>query len=299
MEGQDIFKRARLIGEDKEKGAAELTSEAVSLLHEAGRSIKDASILKELCTTLLKQKPSMAPMINLINGALLEIDGGGSLEEYSSMFSTKFKESKEKVTSNGAELIENGYRVMTYSNSSTIIETFKKAVSSGKKFEVIISEARPVREGVLMARAVRDLGLSVTLVADSALFQEMEGVNLVMVGADSLSPQYLINKIGTRGLASQARLLGKDMIAVASSEKVLPSDIDNYRKEYRPPNEIVSDREGINVVNYYFDQTPLHLISKIVTEKGPMGPFEIIQVAKTKKVHPIVSEHFGAGKGDD
>jgi len=165
-------------------------------------------------------------------------------------------------------------------------------VDDGKDFEVILSEARPVREGILMARILKDLGLSVTVVADSALFQEMENINMVMVGADSLSSQYLINKIGTRGLAAQARLLGKDMIAIAGSEKIIPSGIDNYRKDFRPPNEIVTDREGFNVVNYYFDQTPLHLITKIVTEKGLVGPFEIIQAAKEKMVHSSVMEFF-------
>jgi len=173
-----------------------------------------------------------------------------------------------------------------------MIETLKRAFDEGKDFEVILSEARPVREGILMANILKDLGISTILVADSALFQEMEDVNIVMVGADSLSPQYLINKIGTRGLAAQARLVGKDMIAIAGSEKIIPPGIDNYRKDRKPPSEIVTQFEGLKVVNYYFDQTPLNLITKIVTEKGTMGPFEIVQEAKDKTLHPRIKEYF-------
>ena len=291
-EGEDLFERVREIENDRERGAVELTLDAAMILHAAGISVSDRKIHKELCMDLLKLKPTMAPMINLVNGALFEMDKGGSLERFCSDFATHMSDNKEKVAENGAQLIENGFRVMTYSNSSTIIETLKKAVDDGKEFDVVLSEARPVREGILMANILKDLGVSVTVVADSALFQEMEDVNIVMVGADSLSPQYLINKIGTRGLAAQARLFGKDMIAVAGSEKIIPPGIDNYRKDHRPSDEIVTNSEGFKVINYYFDQTPLNLITKIVTEKGTMGPFEIVQEAKEKSLHSNVLDFF-------
>lgn len=291
-EGQELFDRVREIENDRERGAVELTLNAAMILHAAGISISDRDIHHKLCMDLLKLKPTMAPMINLVNGALFELDGGGSLERYCSDFATHMSDNKDRVSENGASLIENGYTVMTYSNSSTIIETLKKANDDGKEFDVILSEARPVREGILMAKILRDIGISVTVVADSALFQEMEDVNIVMVGADSLSPQYLINKIGTRGLAAQARMVGKDMIAVAGSEKIIPPGIDNYRKDLRPSDEILTEIEGFNVVNYYFDQTPLNLITKIVTEKGTMGPYEIIMEAKEKRLHPEVKEYF-------
>ncbi|MBN1539301.1 MAG: hypothetical protein JW939_04085, partial [Candidatus Thermoplasmatota archaeon] len=88
---------------------------------------------------------------------------------------------------------------------------------------------------------------------------------------------------------------GKDMIAVAGSNKVLPAGIDNYRKVMRPTDEIMEPLDGIRIMNYYFDQTPLHLVSRIVTEKGPMGPHEIIREANEKKVHPLVSEFYSRG----
>jgi translation initiation factor 2B subunit (eIF-2B alpha/beta/delta family) len=291
-EGEDLFERVKEIERDQERGALELTLDAVMILHAAGISISDRNIHQELCMDLLKIKPNMAPMINLVNGALLALDNDGSLERFCSDFATHISDNKEKVARNGAELIENGFRVMTYSNSSTIIETLKRAVDDGKEFDVVLSEARPVREGILMARTLKNLGISITMVADSALFQEMEDVNIVMVGADSLSSQYLINKIGTRGLAAQSRLVGKEMIAIAGSEKIIPSEIDNYRKDRRPPEQIATGDEGFKVVNYYFDQTPLHLITKIVTEKGTVGPFEIIRQAKELTLHPVVKEFF-------
>jgi translation initiation factor 2B subunit (eIF-2B alpha/beta/delta family) len=277
-EGEDLFERVKEIERDQERGALELTLDAVMILHAAGISISDRNIHQELCMDLLKIKPNMAPMINLVNGALLALDNDGSLERFCSDFATHISDNKEKVARNGAELIENGFRVMTYSNSSTIIETLKRAVDDGKEFDVVLSEARPVREGILMARTLKNLGIPITMVADSALFQEMEDVNIVMVGADSLSSQYLINKIGTRGLAAQSRLVGKEMIAIAGSR--------------RPPEQIATGDEGFKVVNYYFDQTPLHLITKIVTEKGTVGPFEIIRQAKELTLHPVVKEFF-------
>jgi len=291
-EEEDFFRSVERIGKDNETGAVELTLNAARILERAGSIIKEKSELTRLLELLLAQKPAMAPMVNLVNSALIGLDEGVPLQEVCQKFTMDIGSSSRIVSNKASSLIKNGFRIMTYSNSSTVIETFRKAVSEGKRFEVVISEARPVREGILMAESLRNMGVPVKLVADSALFQEMEGINMVMVGADALSHKYLVNKIGTRGLAAQARLLGKDLVAIAGSEKVLPSGIDNYMKVLRPPDEIAEPVEGIEIVNYYFDQTPLHLVSRIVTEKGPMGPFEIIREAKEKKVHPIVADFF-------
>jgi len=289
---EDFFKSVERIGKDNETGAVELTLNAARLLERAGSTIKDKKEMTGLLELLLAQKPAMAPLVNLVNSALIGLEEGSPLAEVCSKFTMDLANSSRIVSNKASVLIKDGYRIMTYSNSSTVIETFRKAVSEGKKFEVVISEARPVREGILMAESMKEMGIPVKLVADSALFQEMEGINMVMVGADALSHKYLVNKIGTRGLAAQARLLGKDLVAIAGSEKVLPAGIDNYTKVLRPPDEIAEPVEGIEIVNYYFDQTPLHLVSRIVTEKGSMGPYEIIREAKEKKVHPVVAEYF-------
>lgn len=294
-EAEEFFGSMDRIGCDNEMGAVELTLKASEVLGTAASTIRDDHTLTELLVYLLKQKPTMAPMVNLVNGALLSMEEGLPIDGFCGSFRSELQNSGRIVSEKASALIKDGFRVMTYSNSSTISDTLMKAVSEGKRLEVVLSEARPVREGRLMAKRTSDLGIPVTLVADSALFQEMEDVDIVMVGADALSHRYMVNKIGTRGLASQARLLGKDLIAVAGSDKVLPAGIENYRKVLRPTDEIMEPMEGVRIMNYYFDQTPLNLVSRIVTEKGPMGPHEIIQEAKEKKVHPFVSEFYSRG----
>ncbi|MGA1872990.1 MAG: translation initiation factor eIF-2B [Thermoplasmatota archaeon] len=288
-----LLRRVEGIGKDNESGAAELTLAAIELLGEF-REAGDSKLAVEILLKLLDQKPTMAPLVNLVNGSLLAMDDGVPLPDFLAEFQNEIESGSRMVSDIASSMVADGYRIMTYSNSSTLMETFRKAAADGREFEVVLSEARPVREGIIMAEALKNLGIGVDLVADSALFQEMEEVHMVMVGADALSHKYLVNKIGTRGLAAQARLLGKDLIAVAGSVKVLPSGIDNYRKVLRPPDEIAEKIEGVNITNYYFDQTPLHLVTRVVTEKGPMGPFEIMEAASGKKVHGLVREHFSS-----
>jgi translation initiation factor 2B subunit (eIF-2B alpha/beta/delta family) len=59
-------------------------------------------------------------------------------------------------------------------------------------------------------------------------------------------------------------------------------------KELRPENEVVEDDENLEVLNFYFDCTPLDLISGVVTEKGLWDVGEVRRYLESKKIHPAL-----------
>ncbi|MGA1847809.1 MAG: translation initiation factor eIF-2B [Thermoplasmatota archaeon] len=278
---------------DNRIGAVEMTLGVSVLLGEISKEVDDEGELKRICMEVIKKGPIMAPLVDLVSGALFSIEEGKPLMDQCLSFSRRLEGDLRRTAAQGSQKIRDGMKVLTYSNSSTILETFGNAVERGKGFEVIISDAGPVREGVLMAERISEMGIRVTLVPDGALFQEMEDADIIMVGADSITTHGLINKIGTRGLAAHARLLGKELVSVASSHKVLPSGIDIFRKELRDPSEVYTGSHSLEVKNYYFDRTPLHLVSRIVTESGALSPFDIMTISRQKRIHRSLEEYFG------
>jgi translation initiation factor 2B subunit (eIF-2B alpha/beta/delta family) len=269
-----------------------MTMGVSSLLGEVSKEVENKSKLERICMEVIKKGPIMAPLVNLVNGALLAIEEGKPLADHCLSYSRGLEDNLKKTARHGASMIRDRMKVLTYSNSSTILETLGEAAKEGREFEVMISDAGPIGEGIMMAESISDLGVQVVLVPDGSLFQEMEDIDIVMVGADSITTTGLINKIGTRGLAAQARLLGKEMVSLASSEKVLPPGIDIFVKKPRDPSEVYKGTRSLKVRNYYFDRTPLHLLSKILTEKGPLSPFEIMTASREKRIHGSISEYF-------
>jgi translation initiation factor 2B subunit (eIF-2B alpha/beta/delta family) len=290
---EGLQRKLELLLADNKIGAVEMAKGVSVILGEISGRNGDPGGFADLCIGIVKNGPVMAPLVNLVNGALLSLERGRSVPEFCSVFVKNLEENLRRTASMGASLLQDGMRIMTYSNSSTIIETLRAAKDKGRDFEVVLSDAGPVGEGILMAEKVSEMGIQVVLVPDGALFQEMEETDMVMTGADAITLSGLINKIGTRGIASQARLLGKDLVVIATSEKLLPSGVDFYRKELRDPSELYTGDSPLLVKNYYFDLTPMHLLSKVVTENGIENPFDIIFAIKKTGLHPSLRDHFG------
>ena len=254
-------------------------------MNDAGE-IKDH--ISEVVKELARAQPAMAPMINLGNLIFREMDDGGidNVETICDEYMKKINSSLHKVADFGSDMIENGARVMTYSNSSTILETFLKATEKGKNYHVILSEARPILEGVALAEKLTERGIDVELVADCGLFQRMDDVDLVLIGADSISSSGLVNKAGTKGLVITGRELGKPVYSLCGTEKFIPSEYRMPFDETKDPAELYDGSTNLNVNNFYFDRTPLKYLSGVITQEGLTDIVEVSERCKKLKMHP-------------
>jgi translation initiation factor eIF-2B subunit alpha len=197
--------------------------------------------------------------------------------------------SREKVT----ELFEPFFRdnmcVMVVGFSRVATATLLNASKQGKRFSVIIPEARPDVEGYRSARQLRDAGIPVTLIVDSAAAHVMSKVDFVLSGAEAVVENGgIINKIGTYQIAIVAHAHKKPFYVAAESFKFVrkfPLNQDDISGEnefdyINPPQYSVIEEnngeqtslEGIDILNPTSDFTPPRYINLLFTDLGILTP---------------------------
>ncbi len=178
----------------------------------------------------------------------------------------------EKIAENGAALISTGDVVMTHCHSHEAVAVLRKAKEQGKVFKAIVTETRPMLQGMETAKDLRSAGIGVVYCVDSAMGSMMKQSTKVLVGADAIMPDgSVMNKIGTFPIAVMARQFGRPFLVAGDTVKftdVIPEIRDRPAKEVADPGSI----RGISIANPPFDITPSEFVSEIITEQGVMKP---------------------------
>lgn len=292
----------RQVADDNTSGAVELTrkgAEALSLFADETTAQDLPQFLSEFIgagRALIRAQPSMAPLFNLANSVLSSLDAAENVDEGRQIvkaatraFAADLDVRAERIALEALPLISDGPTVMTHSRSSTVLRTLSLAKARGHSFAILCTESRPMYEGRELARQLAQQGIDVTLVTDAAVAHFMSEVDLVMVGVDTLSRQGLVNKMGTHALALAARAEGTPLYALCGTEKFLPSDSPHPEVESKDPREVWEGYpEGVTVLNYYFDLTPLELVSGVVTEKGLLEHTEIYKMLRKLETHTLL-----------
>jgi methylthioribose-1-phosphate isomerase len=201
-------------------------------------------------------------------------------------------EINQRMAAHGAELIEDGYNVLTHCNTGslatvdygTALGVVRTAHEQGKRLHVWVDETRPRLQGAhLTAWELMRYGIPMTLIADNAAGHLMctGQVDIVLVGADRVAANGdVANKIGTYKLAVLAQENGVPFYSVCPTSTVdllLPSG-EQITIEERAPAEVTHAGgvsiapEGVPVYNPAFDVTPHRYVTGIVTEKGIIYP---------------------------
>jgi methylthioribose-1-phosphate isomerase len=195
-------------------------------------------------------------------------------------------EANRAIGKNGAELIKDGDVVLTHCNAGelatveygTALGVIRAAWEQGKKIRVIATETRPLLQGArLTAYELKRDGIPVTLITDNMVGYVMHKglVNKVVVGADRIVQDAVVNKIGTFTVAVLAKEYEVPFYVAAPK-----STFDLKRKaadviiEERNPAEVTHiggqqiATSGVSVLNPAFDITPLKYVSAIICESG-------------------------------
>ncbi|HKP87812.1 MAG TPA: hypothetical protein VJZ26_17050 [Blastocatellia bacterium] len=300
---QQIIAAIKSISDDNESGAAEILGRAAgvfSLAADRQTSMNSSgpesarAVIVEICARLALAQPDMAPLANLaseVNSTVSRIAEGAEVRdvfelaaEAARSFTQSALRSARFAASHAASLIADGVTVLTHSRSSTVIAALLEARGAGKNFTVIATESRPALEGRNLAEAVAREGARVILVADAAAALLMEQVDFVLMGADRVTPEFLINKIGTRMIALAAREQGVPVYALCDTSKFTSaSSLPDSEGESRSADELWAGApEGVLVLNRYFEPTPLGYFTGIITENGALDPDHASRSARAK-----------------
>jgi methylthioribose-1-phosphate isomerase len=199
-------------------------------------------------------------------------------------------EVNRKMGKHGSQLIEDGDVVLTHCNAGslatvdygTALGVVRAAIEEGKNVKVIACETRPKLQGARLTcfELMRD-GIPVTLIADTMVGYVMSKglVDKVVVGADRIVRDAVLNKIGTYNVAVLASEHGIPFYVAAPTSTMDPSRTSEEAViEERNPNEVTNVRseriapEGVKVLNPAFDITPLEYVDAVITEEGILYP---------------------------
>jgi len=201
------------------------------------------------------------------------------------------------IGGHGAELIRDGDVVLTHCNAGalatvdygTALGVIRAAWEEGKKIRVIATETRPKLQGArLTAYELKRDGIPVTLITDNMVGYVMYKrlIDKVLVGADRIVRDAVINKIGTYTIAVLAKE-HKIPFYVAAPKSTFDlahcsADVNVEERRSEEVTHIGSQRiapKGVNVLNPAFDVTPLEYVTAVICEdsvlhKGDFAKFE-------------------------
>jgi ribose 1,5-bisphosphate isomerase len=309
-----IHKRIESIKTDRQKGASQLAREGLEVMKLAAKEYSEEmtgnadyqEYLKNVGKQVEEARPSMAALSNAISYLLygvIETTKKKNLSYLRAFTIRKVEElihqsqiASESTAMNASKLISDGSRVMTHSYSSTVLGVFQQIFQEGKRVKAVVSESRPLFEGVATARALSKMNVPTTLIIDSAVGSYIDQIDLVLVGADSiLADGSVVNKIGTL------------MMALSAWERNVPFFVVCEKWKFNVWNLLVGDRavvleesdssevliaeniSGLAIKNLYFDITPAKYISNIIFEEGIIRPNQIQEHMKKM----LVNMYFG------
>jgi eIF-2B alpha/beta/delta-like uncharacterized protein len=265
----------------------------LKLVAEKSRASTPEDFLHKLVSVgkqLAEVRQSMSPIRNRVARVIYELlhESRRDLDSLKSFTIHKVNEiverSKEaslKISENAKKLVENR-RVITHSCSSTVIEILK-----AKGVNVIVSESRPLYEGRRVARELSEFGIPVTLITDASVGYFASKADIALVGADTiLADGSLVNKMGTYLLALSSRKSNVPFYVACELDKLSSYSPREIELEEKEASEVLSEKlPNVTIRNIYFDITPAELVTKIITEKGMMEPYEAVDYAREMEEH--------------
>jgi translation initiation factor 2B subunit (eIF-2B alpha/beta/delta family) len=259
------------LGNDSTSGATAIVLRAAELVLAA----IPRGEAPEVAAACARAQPSMAGLLAL--EALVR--GDGPLREAVSRFRERVRRAPEAIGRHASGLLllgvegaggpEPALRLVTCS-SSAAVEATVRAVSQRARVTLCCAESRPKLEGRELARRMARHNVDVELFSDAGITSALEGAAAVLVGADAVTPEFLINKVGTAGLCAMASLRGVPVYALAGREKVLAGEA--ARRLRRPDAaaaEVWPDPPAvIRVRNPYFEPVPASVVTMLITDSG-------------------------------
>jgi translation initiation factor 2B subunit (eIF-2B alpha/beta/delta family) len=276
------------IASDNVSGAAEILRSAATVFslmsaepaHQASPSIEEAQrAILNTGLALARAQPDMSSLLRLASEALsaahTETAGRQALRaaaDAALRFVESATDSAHRAAMHAVLLIRDGSKVLTHSRSSTVLEALIKAQDAGKHFEVVATESGPMVEGRKLASELSDRGINVTVIADAAASLFIERADLIMIGADKITPRFVVNKVGTRMIALAARERGVPIYVICDTSKFIADDY----------------LAGVAVPGSYFEATPLGYFTGIIGESGVLSNVDAAVFAGEARVDPML-----------
>lgn len=232
---------------------------------------------------LFATRPTEPMMRNFLNFVIFNLENGkyGEIKAIKDAAKTisdevfKMKEdAKNQIKKIGAKIINDHKIIYTHCHSSTVTGIIKEAAKN-KKIEVYNTETRPLFQGRITAKELAKANIPVTHFIDSAAKFALKKADIMLIGADAITPTGVYNKIGSNLFAEIAAKYDVPVYICAVSWKFDPETLFGHEEiiEIRDSKEVWDKPpKGVKIMNNAFEKVDLDLITGIISEFGVYPP---------------------------
>lgn len=161
-----------------------------------------------------------------------------------------------------------------HSHSSTIIAIFKTLKKQSIEGSFIQSESHPNLEGRIQAERLNNLSFQGRVITDMDFPRYGNEIDLILLGADVVYPDYFINKTGSALIAIWAQYAHIPVYVACDSRKMRKTALPEETPHN--PEEIWEDvPKNIHIDNFYFESVQNELVTGFITEKDFFPPNKI------------------------
>ncbi len=260
---------------DTTSGATRLVLQGIELLIRA----EAAGVRTKAAELLADAQPAMAGFRTAVRVAATAADPAAAL----SALAARITRASDAIARQAADLLEldrrdGPLRIVTLSRSS-VVERALQTLQTGRSIVVWCGEGRPALEGRDLAVALSRMGVSVELYSDAGLSSAIPQSSALVIGADAIGPRHFLNKVGTAAACALASTSGVNAYVLVGPEKFVSDELfPDLERCAGPAVEIWRDAPpAVGVQNPYFEPIPLHLVSGVITDRGAIGPDEVLK----------------------
>ena len=281
----DLTQRIASIRDDREHGSRWLVRQTITLLRDLATQSELSpeerlQRVRQAGRELAHARPAMAALAGAVGRILAASGGTDGMARAAGQLLQEYDQAVARITGFARPLLRG--TIMLHSLSGTVMEVLSACIPPVE--QVIILEGRPLYEGRTVARNLSTHSVALTLITDAQADIFLPSCQAVVVGADSiLADGGILNKAGTSLLARAARGHGIPFYVLSETLKISPRawSGDLALLEEHPGQEVWRDPPtGVAVRNFYFDHTPAELVTRIISEQGPLSLDEVKRQAE-------------------
>jgi translation initiation factor 2B subunit (eIF-2B alpha/beta/delta family) len=264
------------IARDRVSGAAELAGRAATALIAWLRAgpARTSDQLLEAARIVRDCQPQMAPFFRLANEMALaagHASPGVDAITRVRRFARTIRAAKLRIARHFARALPQGKHLLaTYTYSSTVAAALVAA--RRKILGLYCSESRPKMEGRRLATELNAAGVHTVFCSDAVLLSVSGLWTHLVLGADTITPRFLVNKVGSALLSKAAQERRATAWILADTLKFVPSNQFAHSEVSHAADE---DRslwpgapDGILRLPTGLESFPLHPSMRFVTEHG-------------------------------
>ena len=269
------------IAQDRESGATAILDRAIEVLRRV--ISKPAAVRLEAAGALCRAQPGMAPLWNAAVAAVRDEGQPARFERFVQRAQrapsglVRFTRQQFAEPDPPSRARKTGpLSLVTLSNSTSVRQALE-GLASTRALRVACAEGCPALEGRGMAATLAQADIAVTFFSDAAIGQAVEAADAVVVGADAIASEWLMNKVGTRMLAATAMSVGVPVYVIASGDKFCAPALSPFILARDGPAHEIWDAPPLNVTvrNPYFERVPLEMIVAVITDGGIMPAADV------------------------